>query len=351
MNASDVPIIRPMTLGELLDKAIRLYRQNFLKFIGIYAIPYIPLTIIQVALTFTTTTSMLEQTSNDPAAFPLSPAALVSMFGSLIVVFVQFILVQGLATAALTRAVANNYSGKPVGILNSYRTLSGAGWKLISALILIGLIGLLLIVWSIVPCIGWLSGPGILVFIGFIVSPLVAPVVALERLGAANSVRRAWDLGRSRFWWLIGYAFVLMLLGQLIVTGPVYLLNFLLHAAVGSLPLSAEQLLVMTTVIQNLITMSLSLLYMPLQLTIWTIVYFDLRTRAEGLDLAMQLSRASGPDGEILSLPEISGDRSMPLVSGIDVGRFILLSLIGIALYGLFMAIAFLAVGLSMSGF
>jgi hypothetical protein len=106
-----------------------------------------------------------------------------------------------------------------------------------------------------------------------------------------------------------------------------------------------------TTVIQNMVTMSLTLLYMPLQLTVWTVVYFDLRARSEGLDLAIQFSRASGPDGEIVSLPEITGDHSMPLISGIDVGRFIMLSLIGIAFYGLLMAIMFLVVGLGATGF
>ena len=73
--------------------------------------------------------------------------------------------------------------------------------------------------------IGWLTGPGVLFFVGLVVSPLVAPVVALEKLGVMDSIRRAWDLARSRFWWLIGYAFVLTLLGQLIVTGPVYLVS------------------------------------------------------------------------------------------------------------------------------
>jgi hypothetical protein len=43
VNDFALPHLRAMSLPELLDQAIRLYRQNFVKFVGIIAIPYIPL--------------------------------------------------------------------------------------------------------------------------------------------------------------------------------------------------------------------------------------------------------------------------------------------------------------------
>ena len=351
MTESALPAIRSMTLGELLDKAIRLYRQNFLKFIGIYAIPYIPLFVIQITLSYFSTTSMLGQFNGSPEAFPFTPAALVSMLGSFVAIFVQFILVQGFATAALTRAVANNYAGRPIGILDSYRTLSTSGWKLVLALALVFIFIIVLFIWTLVPCVGWLSGPGILFFIGFVVNPLVAPVVSLEKLGVLASVRRAWDLARSRFWWLVGYALVLTLLGQLIVTGPVYLLNFIFQTVLSTLPGSIEQQIAINSIVQNLVTMSLTLLYTPLQLTMMTVVYFDLRARSEGLDLALQISSAYDTDKDVISLPDISDKAPKPLFEGIDVGRFALLSLVGIAFYALIFAALFLVAGFAMSGF
>jgi hypothetical protein len=307
--------------------------------------------LIQIALTVFSTTAMFEQINSDPNAFPFTPTALAAMSGSIVVVFVQFILVQGLATAALTRAVANNYAGRPISILDSYRTLSTSGWRLILALSFVFILVILISIWTIIPCIGWLSGPGILFFVGLVVTPLVAPVVSLEKRGVVDSVRRAWDLARSRFWWLVGYAFVLTLLGQLIVTGPVYLLNFVLQAALSALPGSFGQQLAITGIIQNLITMSLTLLYVPLQLTMMTVVYFDLRARSEGLDLAMQIANASDSDSGVISLPEISSKSSLPLLAGIDIGRFALLSLAGIAIYGLIVVLLFFLVGLTMPGF
>ena len=341
MTDPAMPIIRPMTLAELLDRSIGLYRQNFLKFIGIFAIPYIPLMLIQSGLTFFASTSVLNGISRDPAN-PFSPDMINAMMGSLVFVFIQFILVNGVATAALTRAVANNYTGKPVGILDSYRTLSTSWLRLILALVIVFFLVIFLLIWSFIPCVGWFSGPGILFFIGLVVTPLIAPIVSLEKMGVFSSLRRAWDLARTRFWWLMGMAFVLTLLGQLIVTGPVYLLNFILGAVLSSFSGTMEQQLAITSIIQTLITMSMSLLYIPLQLTVMTVVYFDLRARSEGLDLAMQMSGDTGSENENISLPEISNKSSMPLITGIDIGRFALLSLAGIAIYALIVSVFFL---------
>ena len=347
MIDSALPIIRPMTLAELLDRSIRLYRQNFLKFIGIFAIPYIPLMMIQTVISLISSRSMLDF---DPSSGEFTPGMLTAFSGSFVFIIIQFILVQGIATAALTRAVANNYTGKPVGILDSYRTLSTSWIKLLAALFLVFVLTMILSVWMIVPCVGWFSGPGILFFMGLVVTPLIAPVVSLENKGVLSSIRRAWDLSRSRFWWLIGAAFVLTLLGQLIVTGPIYLLNIILQIALSSLPGTMEQQLIITTIIQTLITTFMSLLYVPLQLTIMTVVYFDLRARLEGLDLAMQMTNSTTSENEVISLPDISGKVSMPLLTGIDIGRFALLSLIGIALYGLLFMVMFFVFGLAMSG-
>ncbi len=214
-------------------------------------------------------------------------------------------MLEGVATAALTRAVANNYIGKPVGILDSYRTLSTSWLRLILALVIVFIIVIFLLIWTMVPCVGWFSGPGILFFIGLVVSPLIAPIVTLEKEDVLLSIRRAWDLARSRFWWLVGLAFVLTLLGQLIITGPIYLLTFILQFAASSFPGTPEQMLALTTVVQTLITMFASLLYIPLQLTVMTVVYFDLRARSEGLDLAMQMTSETGSENEVINLPEI----------------------------------------------
>jgi hypothetical protein len=351
-ESAALPMIRPMTLAELLDRAIRLYRQNFFKFIGIFAIPYIPLALLQGAISIFTTTSMVGTAAQNasPEEFLFSPASMAAIGGSFFIAFVQFIIVQGVATAALTRAVANNYTGKPVGILDSYRTLSNSWLKLVLALIIIFILTIVLFIWMLIPCVGWFSGPGMIFFISLVVTPLIAPIIALENKEVLPSIRRAWDLARSRFWWLVGCALVLAVFGWLVVSGPVLLINWILQFLATAVELDLQMQLTVTTLIQTLVTIFTSLLYMPLRLTIMTVVYFDLRARSEGLDLAMQMPASTDSDNQVISLPEIANSTSMPLITGIDIGRFALMSLAGVALYGIFVLFMVGVMGLASAG-
>jgi hypothetical protein len=351
MNASAPLNLHPMNLAELLDRAIRLYRQNFLTFTGIIAIPLIPLMLINAVLSVFTSASMVDQMSMTPdPANPFAmfnPAVIAASMGSLLIQILQFILVQGVAAAALTHAVAGHYMGTRIGILDSYRGLQNSWLNLILALILIGVLSFLLVFWSIVPLVGWFTGPGILIFLALIVGPLVAPVIILERGGIVQAIRRAWDLARSRFWWLVGYGVVIALFRQLIVTGPIFLLSFLIQFLSTLLPPNLDLQVIINSILQNLVAIVTLLLYLPLQLTIMTVIYFDLRTRNEGLDLAIQLRGESAENTDVnLLLPEISPQSGMPFFTGIDLGRFALISLAMVAFYFsivgfLFMLISF----------
>jgi len=330
-------INRPMKLAELLDRAIRLYRQNFFKFIGIIAIPYIPLTLIQMGLSVFSSTSLINNVSaspnsSDPFTF-FTPSVLLSSGVSIFIAFVQFILVQGVASAALTRAVADDYTGKPVDILGSYKNLQNSWRRLVLALLAIFLIIIIFFIWMIIPCVGWFTGPGILMFMSLIVSPLVAPVVVLEKGGVVVSIRRAWDLARSRFWWLVGYAFVINLFGKLIVSGPSILFSVLIRTVLTLIPLDVQLMLILTTVLQSLVTLATSLLYLPLQMVITTVIYFDLRARTEGLDLALQLSSPADMPADQIELPEITERSTMPLITWLDVGRLALVSVAILTFY------------------
>jgi hypothetical protein len=337
MTDPATPFIRPMSLAELLDRAIGLYRRNFVKFIGVIAVPYIPLVVLQTGISFLTTSSLTQQL-NDPTGLSIfnNGGYWLGVLGSLVVVILQFFLVQGVATAALTRAVADSYTGKPVGILDAYRNLHGSWFRLILALVLIMILFFVILVWLIIPCVGWFTGIGILVFFGLAVFPLVSPVVVLENRDPALSIRRAWELARSRFWWMVGFVFVLYLFGQLVITGPTMLINLVMQSVLSVSPNPFGQQLVMTTVIQSLVTMISGLLYLPLQLVAITVVYFDLRVRSEGLDLALQASNTSSTGADAISMPEISAVSQKSLITWAEIGYFFLLSIAALAVYFLF---------------
>jgi hypothetical protein len=257
-----------------------------------------------------------------------------------IVGILSLILLQGVATAALTRAIADIYLGRDTNIVEAYRRV-GPSWKslvgavLLSTLIIIGLAILL-----IIPCLGWMAAIGPLLFISWCVMPLIPPVVVLEKQGATSAIRRAWELARRRFWWVLGFMFILYLLNWAITGGPAYLINLALQTLLSGKTDYGTQL-VIQTVTQSLTTLVAGLLYLPLQLSAATLLYFDLRVRTEGFDLAI-LSRsepAEASDTTTLT-SQAPAVTSPMLVNNQELGYLALLSLGGMVFFGLIYAIA-----------
>lgn len=317
---STISALRPMRLGEILDQAIRLYRRNFVTFIGILALVYIPVQIIQTAVTYLTTSYLGDPSKVFTATYWLTLA------GFFVMLIVQFVLVQGIATAALTRAVADNYLGKPIGIVDAYKKLGSAWARLLGALVLMVLLMLGILISTIVPCAGWLVGPGAFVFLVWSVNPLIAPAVMLEQKGGGEAIRRAWDLARRRFWWLLGFMFVLFLFSQLVMTGPTLLVNYSLMFILG--PETVAQSPLISTIVGAVVSLVGGLLYLPLQLTASTLVYFDLRVRTEGFDLALLSMQASGEHPDMDTIHELPSQAPVGrAVEWSDVGNFVILTI------------------------
>ena len=148
------------------------------------------------------------------------------------------------------------------------------------------------LIWTIlVPCVGWLTGPSILIFLSWAIGPLTIPIVVLEKKGGAAALRRAWDLVRRYFWRVTGFALLLIIFGQILIAGPAALAQFLLTATLSTPPEDIAAQSIMQSLISSVINLFFSLLYNPLQLTAFTLMYFDLRVRTEGFDLAILAQR------------------------------------------------------------
>jgi hypothetical protein len=327
-TASD---LRPLTLGEILDRAVRLYRHNFVNFIGIIALVQVPLSIFQLLISVfnTNTEASLPPrfTSYQQVMESLVNSGYFSRLGvQLLLALIGFILVQGVATAALTRAVADNYLGRSTDMLEAYQRVGKSWARLIGVIILMVFLYIALVIWFIIPCIGWISGPGLLVYIVAVIGPLLAPVVVLENMGA-GAIRRAWELVRRRFWWSLGFMVILVLFNQLIIAGPSTLVALFLQYALKDQ--SADSYNLVRTLAQTLVSLGTSLFYLPLQLAAVTLMYFDLRVRTEGFDLAVLAG--SSPTRDASTLASQPGPSiSTPLITGRELGNFVLLSLLGI---------------------
>lgn len=326
METSVLPVLRPLRLGELLDQAIRLYRRNFLTFIGIIAFVYVPVMVLQTAATTLLSSSMLGFATSSPEEIFSNYAYWIGMLSTILVAFIQFILVQGIATGALTRAVADNYLGNRTGILDAYRGIRGSWLTLLAALLFVGILFFGVAIWWMVPCIGWFTGLGMLAFLMTAINPLVAPAVVLEGQSAIDAVRRAWSLARRRFWPLLGYVMILYLFSLLVVNGPVAIVSFALTGAFESIGDPTTQLVVMN-IIQALVSLVGILIYYPLQMTAFILIYFDLRVRTEGFDLALlTMTPSDSTDMSQVMMAPVPQTNER-LVTGTDLGNFAILTL------------------------
>jgi hypothetical protein len=322
--------LRPLRLGELLDEAIRLYRRNFLSFIGIVALIQIPLTTLQLLVSLLIANLNLSYTTTYPTYQPessLDNLLLASAGLNLLLAVVGYILVQIIAAAALTRAVADNYLGQRTGVLQAYRSLGWTWLKLIGAFLVFLLIGLAIGLWSMAPCIGNLTGMGMSIFWWTVVAALVAPCVVLETHSVAGAVRRAWELARQRFWWLLGFMAILYLFLQLTIAGPRFLLQFALYAIVGY-QVDAVTVNIAFTIINALVALAANLLLLPLQKTATILAYFDLRVRSEGFDLTILANSLNGEPTDVAALvAQAAAPPRQNLITANEIGYFAIISI------------------------
>ncbi|MCB8976689.1 MAG: hypothetical protein H6657_04620 [Ardenticatenaceae bacterium] len=339
--------LQPLSMTQLLDRAIRLYRSNFLIFVGIVALAQIPATAVNMIGLWL---------APAPETINMNPTSVTEMWLQIFESsgfvnngwlwlgrLVTLLLVQ-LATAAMTKAVAENYLGHKIGLFEAYQKIGRSGVALLIATFLgIFLIMGLAIWWIIVPCIGWLSGLGMIFFLSLVILPLVAPIIVLEHRSAGQAIQRAWDLGRRRFWWLIGFMLLLGLFGQIVVTGPAFLSVFAVESIVGSGINTTT-----SSLIQQVIMLLLRLIYLPLQLSCVTLLYFDIRVRTEGFDLAV-LALSDQVDSETLRVT------APPLEKNVvprweEIGYFSLITIAFVVVY-IALLLIFLVAALGFSGF
>jgi hypothetical protein len=339
--------LQPLSMSQLLDRAIRLYRSNFLIFVGIVALAQIPATAVSMlGLWLAPAPDLAFNPSASLTDFWLEIAQS-SGFGNNPLLWlgqlVSLLLVQ-LATAALTKAVAENYLGHKIGLFEAYQRIGRHGLTLLVAAFLSILVILgLLVWWVIVPCVGWISGLGMLFFFSLVILPLVAPVIVLEHRSASQAIQRAWDLARRRIWWLIGFMLLLGLFGQLVVTGPGVLSIFILQGALGSGVNTTT-----TSLIQQVVLLLLNLIYLPLQLTCVTLLYFDIRVRTEGFDLAV-LALSDRVDSETVRVTAPPLEKNT-LPRWEEIGYFSLIT-VAIAVLYIALLLIFVVAALGFSGF
>ena len=297
----DAPQLRPLGIGDIVDRVFSVYRQRPLLFMALSAIPYLALFLVigGIALSLgsflvplgpyiDSLSDSLTITTGARPNVPITPAigtaivtlVVLGVIGAL--VSVVFLSVQ---IGSLVDAAAARYLGRETTLGASFRAglrvapkIIGTGLLLFFSLT-VGWLALFFLIATannaLLAAAGILGGLVATVFV--FASWLVAPVVAaVEGVGPIRAVRRSWWLSNGHRWRILGLQLLLAVLQLVLST----LISFIFIAAFISDA-------VVRVVLQNIVNVVATVLWAPIEWGTFTILYFDLRVRKEALDLQL----------------------------------------------------------------
>lgn len=267
--------LRPLSLGELLDRTFFLYRRHFLLFIGIAAIPY-----LAVVVAFLVPGLLLYVI---PARGPMTPSsrAVIGAAGGLFLLALGFLaLVAFLYSAgASVFAVSEIYAGRRPTIRGSYGLVRGKAATIFGIMILSGLIVIAGMIALIIP--------GLYLICRI---PVATAAAMIEDLGPIESIRKSFDLTRG----FVGRSALIYLLviGLTYGVGLMFQLPFLALAAAAP---KHSHLLFLWTVLGQVGNLLGGILVGAVPTIAFALLYYDLRVRKEAFDLQTMM-QAIGPD-------------------------------------------------------
>lgn len=282
MNSLD---LRPLSVGEILDRTFTLYRQHFLLFLGISAIPHAILLIPSVAQVFFIIPGRISLGGGQR----LTPA-----FGVTTVVFVLIgailgVIVYLLSQGAAVTAVSELYMGRQITISESFRRVRSELGNLFLVTLLSGLaVGagfILLII------------PGIYLMCRLLVC---IPVALIENLSPTTALERSFELTKDS----AGRAFLILLLYFALTYAAVMLLAMPFQMMVAfTLAKNNSEMMRLWLVLGQIGATTATVLVQPVLIIASAILYYDLRVRKEAFDLQMMMSPAGNVPASPSGLP------------------------------------------------
>ena len=302
--------LRPMNLGEILDRTFQIYRSRFLVFAGIPAIPVLAMELIDAGDRAWLHIQSLSHPSGQPGAFLWSFAVGLGYYP---VACVLCLLIE----PALVKLASSSILGQECSITFSLR-FAGACWRdflwigflmMIACLVIPGLIyaGLAAGTAFFVSASGLLGRDSrwliqlsttiatladwVLVFWMVACLSLAVPAAILENLVGFKSLRRSWTLtkrSRTRIWFtelaIIVSLWVLALGQQVLLGHSLYFIGLELHLADAMRNLYGPANYVLATAIYAILG--------PIFPIAVTLFFYDQRIRNEGYDIERMMDAA-----------------------------------------------------------
>jgi hypothetical protein len=255
-----VTVLRPLSTSELLDRRFHLYRNHFIVFLAIAAIPQLIVLAVQLFIAGT----LLGNTPKPLGMF------------SLLVSLASLICIQ-LSGAATVFAVSNLHLDRPVKIGAAFQAVGGSVLRVIWVSFVVSLVTGFAFVLLIVP--------GVYCALAY---SLAIPVTVLEGTHVGDTMRRSSDLTkgtRGRIFVTYGLLTIVSLVVSSCIDFAIGLgspLHIPVTFTAAKFALSAVSDFVVSSLVSPLLTIA------------FTLIYYDQRVRKEGFDLQLMMSTLEG---------------------------------------------------------
>jgi hypothetical protein len=258
-------VLRPLTLGELLDRTISLYRRHAVVFSGLIAIP----ALLGVSARIVQATYLSRNPDIDLTRVLIM---VVGFFVFLIVMMIS----TSISQAATMVAVSQVHLGRPVSIAESFAALRGRLLRLCVITVSLGVILLSTALLLILP-----------IFYFALRWSLAVPAAVLENCGLGQSMDRSATLvegqyGRIFMIYLL-YFVLLMILSSAVQT-PMVIILLMRGGDVTAMPL-------WMTLVTEISSFFVQCLVGPLLTIAIALAYYDARVRKEAFDLQHMLAQ------------------------------------------------------------
>lgn len=343
MESSGLQSLRASTVLEILDRTFRIYRNNFLPFFLMVAAVQVPMALLTFALNSSVqdVNSRLNQnrfgtgttTTFDSSDFTeLIGASVLLLVVALVGAFIQNIVINSL----ITTMTSEEYLGRDISIGEAFDLSKGRMLPLFGGMLISGVIFLVLfLIFGVVGaiCLFPLLAVPVIMYYALCLYYLIVPTLVLEDVDVMVGLRRALTFARVRFWQVFGLVFSIQLIATII--------GIIIAVLGGLVSGSFEQ----NDPMFNLISSLAGLVVAPLLPIGLTLMYYDTRIRAEGLDMALQSVPTPQPRPADLPSPE----PTMPLFTSQDLINILILVALLVGLIVVSALFAFSA--LSLLGF